>query len=66
MKLNFAADTENLTVKISWNVSTTVGEKFMPEKMILLYSESNQPYRFVNKYRNISKAELNLHLNLMI
>jgi hypothetical protein len=52
LKISSVADIQNLNVNINWQVSTpaSVG-KFKPEKMILLYSENNSTYRFVNKYR---------------
>ena len=45
--MNYTADVESLTVKMSWQA---LSDKFQPEKIILMYSENNQTYRFVNKY----------------
>ena len=45
-----SADVESLHVKINWTVLSTIGAQFKAEKMILLYSENGQPYKFVNKY----------------
>jgi len=47
LKMNYSIDTDNLNVKLNWTVSNV---NFHVEKMILMYSENNQPYRFVNKY----------------
>lgn len=48
--MNYSADIESLNVNINWNTSAPRGSVFKPEKIILLYSENNQPYKFVNKY----------------
>lgn len=50
LKLNLTADEEKLNVKINWTVITPTSTTFNPEKIILMYSENNQPYKFVNKY----------------
>lgn len=50
LSINYKADAENLNVKIHLNVTAPIGDKFLAEKLILLYSENNQPYKFVNKY----------------
>lgn len=54
IKINSTVDTENLIVRINWDVNSSIGEKFQPEKMILMYSENNQSYRLVNKYRKLT------------
>jgi hypothetical protein len=51
LKLNYTTDTENLNVTLNWTVKAPLGSRFKPEKMILLYSENNSTYKFVNKYR---------------
>jgi hypothetical protein len=53
LKIKYNADVENLNVNINWNISAPVGSPFNPEKIILLYSENNQSYKFVNKYCKI-------------
>jgi hypothetical protein len=50
LAMKYNADVENLNVNINWNISAPAGSPFTPEKIILLYSENNQPYKFVNKY----------------
>lgn len=50
LTLNYTTDVVSLTVKIKMNVASTIGAEFRPEKMILLYAENNQSYKFVNKY----------------
>jgi hypothetical protein len=50
LKISYNADVENLNVKINWNITAPAGSVFSPEKIILLYSENNQSYKFVNKY----------------
>jgi hypothetical protein len=47
LKMDYSIDMENLNVKLNWSVSNM---NFQVEKMILMYSENNQSYRFVNKY----------------
>lgn len=51
LKLNYTTDVESLNVTLNWNVKAPIGSEFNPEKMILLYSENNGTYKFVNKYR---------------
>ena len=53
IKINSTVDIENLIVRINWDVNSSIGEQFQPEKMILMYSENNQSYRLVNKYRKL-------------
>jgi hypothetical protein len=55
MELSYKADLENLNVKIHLNVTAPVGNKFTPEKIILMYSENGQPFKFVNKYCKLSR-----------
>jgi hypothetical protein len=51
LAINFTADAEHLNIKIKFNVSAPIGDRFMPEKMILQYAENNQStFKFVNRY----------------
>ena len=51
LTLNYTADGEHLNVKIKFNVVAPIGDRFMPEKMILQYAENNQStFKFVNRY----------------
>jgi len=53
LKLNYSADVESLNLTLNWTVKAPIGSRFKPEKMILLYSENNGTYKFVNKYSKL-------------
>lgn len=50
IKMSSSTDVEKLRVTIDWELKTSQSQKYQPEKIILMYSENNQSYRFVNKY----------------
>lgn len=53
LQISYTTDVENLNIKINWNVTMPPGNKFRPERLILLYNENNnKAYKFVNKYCN--------------
>ena len=49
LQISYTTDVENLNLKINWNVTMPPGNKFRPERLILLYNENNnKAYKFIS------------------
>lgn len=51
LQVSYKLDNESLSLELNYSVLVPPGNKFRPERVILLYSENdNTSYKFVNKY----------------